>query len=144
MGPSCFQCYKDCVTAFVRNTLVRCLKEVVSNTELVSIYHSLITSVFGLLPSKLLSKFERFQRRAHRLICDPSCDCEGFLPLSTKFEAAAVQSLFRAEASVHHPLHHLVPDRLPASNKFRFPVCVTNQRLNSFLPWAAELCNFSV
>ena len=47
-------------TASQRLYVIRCLKEIVSNTELVSIYHSLITSifvyaspVFGRLPSKL-------------------------------------------------------------------------------------------
>ena len=135
-------------TASKRLYIIRCLKEVVTTRELVNIYHSLITSIFmyaspvyGRLPAKLLSKFERFQKRAHRLICGPSCDCDGFPMLSLKLENAAVELLLRSEASVQHPLNSFVPHRLPASRRLRLPTCVTTRRLNSFFPWASQLYN---
>ena len=112
------------------------------------VYHAIITTVFlyaspvyGCLPSTLLSKLERFQRRAHRIVCGPTCDCNHFPPLSSKFEAAALQLLLRAETNNYHPLHELVPPRLPASNKLRMPACATSRRLNSFLSWSILLHN---
>ena len=135
-------------TASQRLYVIRCLKDSLSREELVRVYHAIITSVFlyaspvyGCLSSTLLSKLERFQRRAHRIVCGPTCDCNHFPPLSSKFEAAALQLLLRAETNNYHPLHELVPPRLPASNKLRMPACATSRRLNSFVPWSILLHN---
>jgi hypothetical protein len=135
-------------TASQRLYIIRRLKDFVCTDELVRIYHALITSVFvyaspvyGRLPVTLLTKLERFQKRAHRLICGPNCECNFFPPLASRFEDAAIQLLLRSESSVSHPLHDLVPERLPASNRFRMPTCCTNRRLDSFIPWSIVLSN---
>lgn len=130
--------------------IIRCMKSFVSSTdELVRIYHALITSVFryasptfGLLPVTLLSKLERFQRRAHRLVCGQSgCECNRFPSLASRFEDAAVEFLLRAEANGSHPLNHRVPERLPRTNLLRHPFCNSSRRLNSFVPWTCRLIN---
>ena len=127
--------------------IIRCMKSFVSTDELVQVYHALITSViryasptFGLLPVTLLTKLERFQRRAHRIICG-KCECIRFPSLGSQFEDAAVEFLLRAEANRSHPLHHRIPERLPSTGHLRQPFCNTNRRLNSFVPWTCKLIN---
>ena len=65
--------------------IIRSLKNCLTAPELIRVYHSVITSLFmsaspacSQLPTTFLAKMERFQRRGHRLICGPSCDCNGF------------------------------------------------------------------
>lgn len=123
--------------------VIRTLKAYVSRPELLLVYHAIITSLlmyaspaYGQLPATLLAKLERFQSRAHRLVCESSsCDCSG------KLEVAAVNLLQRAEIHDNHPLHKYVPGRLPATGKLRLPYCKTTRRLNSFLIWSAILTN---
>ena len=129
--------------------IIRCMKSCITREELVKIYHALITSVIcyaspaiGSPPLTLMTKLERFQRRAHRLICDqPACECDSFPPLRLRFEDAAIKLLLQAEHNVGHPLHDRLPRRLPVTNHFTNPVCITNRRLNSFFPWACRLIN---
>lgn len=136
-------------TASRRLHIIRCMKSCVPPKDLVTIYHALITSIlcyaspaFGLLPATLLTRLERFQRRAHRLICGQSaCQCSGFPSLNDRFADSATDLLLRAEANCSHPLHRRIPARLPSTNQFRNPVCLTNRRLNSFFPWACRLHN---
>ncbi|MEL7308264.1 MAG: reverse transcriptase family protein, partial [Pseudomonadota bacterium] len=63
-------------SASKRLYLIRRLKDYLCNKDLTRVYHCIITSLFlyaspvyGHLPSSLLSKLEKFQKRAHRLIC---------------------------------------------------------------------------
>ena len=128
--------------------VIRCLKNCLSTPERVQVYHTLITSLFlyaspvyGQLPSTLMAKLESFQKRTHRFICGPACDCDAFPHLCSRFRDAAVQILLRSEANQCHPLHGLVPERLSATKHFRIPACVTTRRLNSFFPWASQLYN---
>ena len=129
--------------------IIRCLKDYLTPTELIRIYHAIITSLFvyaapvyGNLNSTLSTKLERFQRRAHRLICGPTpCTCNRFPTLRSRFEDAAVQLLLCSEGNKDHPLHEYVPERLPLTSKFRMPVCATTRRLNSFFPWASHFNN---
>ena len=129
--------------------IIRCLKDCMTPTQLIHIYHAMITSLFlyaspvyGHLPATLMSKMEKFQKRGHRLICGSSCSCDAFPSLEEKFEQAALQLLLSAEANEEHSLHVFVPERLPASGKFRLPVCRTTLRLNSFIPWTCRVSNF--
>ena len=128
--------------------IIRRLKEFIVPVEVARVYHAIITSVFfyaspvyGRLPLKLLSKLERFQKRAHRLICGHDCTCDLFPSVSSKLEEAALQLLLSSESNHAHPLHKLVPHRLPASNRLSVPMSFTNRRLSSFFPWATELFN---
>ena len=128
--------------------IIRRLKDFVHPRELIRIHHAIVTSLFlyaspvyGRLPLKLLSKLERFQKRAHRMICGPDCYCDLFPSLSSKLEDAAVKLLLLSERNRDHPLHAFVPTRLPASNRFSVPMCVTNRRQNAFFCWATILYN---
>lgn len=134
--------------------IIRSMKSFVTTTHLAQIYHALITSVFlyaspsfGLLPSTQLSKMERFQRRAHRLVCgwsgNDSCECNRFPSLGDRFEDAAVELFLRIETNCNHPLHNRLPERLLPSKRLRHPFCNTNRRLNSFFPWTCRLLNSS-
>ena len=135
-------------TASQRLYIIRRLKDCMNSVELARVYHAMISSVFfyaspvyGRLPSKLSTKLERFQRRAHRLICDQTCDCVLFPSVLSKLQDAAVKILLLSEVNPEHPLHAFVPHRLPASNRLSVPFCVTNRRQNSFFPWSTELYN---
>ena len=127
---------------------VRLMRNVVHAQKVMQVYHALITSLFlyaspiyGNLPVSLMNKLEKFQRRAHRIICGPDCECDGFPSLREKFESAAVCLFLKAEANAEHPLHSFLPPRMPASRQLKMPFCTTSRRLNSFLPWAIQLCN---
>ena len=135
-------------TASRRLHIIRCLKNMLDTKELVNVYHALITSVLmyaspacGRLPITLINKLERLQKRAHRIICSPNCECSSFPLLSSRFDAAATDLLIRSGDHSSHPLYHLVPDKLPRRGHFRIPACNTNRRLNSFFPWASLLYN---
>lgn len=136
-------------TASRRLHIIRCLKDTLNRSEIRQIYHALISSVllyaspaYGRLPKSLITKLDRFQKRAHRLICGSPCDCSHFPPITTKLEDAARKLLLRAETCSTHPLHRFVPRRLRASGKFSVPACATDRRLNSFFPWACLLYNY--
>ena len=65
--------------------IIRTLKKVMTVQDLKLVYHSLITSllkycslVYGHLCPAQLSKFERFQKRSHRIICGNDCSCTDF------------------------------------------------------------------
>ena len=128
--------------------VVRCMKSSVCKDELIRIYHAINTAVifyaspvYGLLPSTLLAKLERFQRRAHRLICGAECNCDGFPPIRNRFQTSALKILLRAESDSSHPLHPFVPERLPSTRRFRNPPVSTTRRLNSFFPWTCRTFN---
>ena len=129
--------------------VIRLLKAFVTKPDLINVYHAIITSLFlyaapvyGQMPTTLLSKLEKFQRRGHRMICgDSSCDCSAFPSLLRKLEDAAMKLLRQAETNTSHPLHAYVPQRLPVTNKYRLPVSHTTRRLNSFFVWASRVAN---
>ena len=112
------------------------------------IYHAIVTAlfmyaspVFGCLPLKLLSKIERFQKRAHRIICGSDCSCKLFPPIPSRLLEAAVRLLLISEANPSHPLYAYVPRRLPASNRLAMPMCATSRWLRSFFPFVIEFYN---
>ena len=131
--------------------IIRCLKSYISAANLMRVYHALITTLFlyaspvyGKLPATLLCKIVSFQRRAHRLVCGPACECDGFPDVERRFEDSAERLLLAAEMNPDHPLHTFVPVRLPSTNKFRLPACNTTRRLNSFFLWAPRVSNSGI
>ena len=108
----------------------------------ITVYHSIVTSIFLYacpvfcgVPSKLLHKLERFQARAHRIICGRHCPCDSFPSMSDRFLHAGIKFFKYCENHQNHPLHHLVPTRLPRSNHLCMPHCNSTRRLRSFFPW---------
>ena len=129
--------------------IIRILKRVLPNQTLILVYHSLITSLllyaaplFSWLPCKIEHQLEKFQRRAHRLICSESCTCAAFPPLASVRKKRAVTFLICCENFKDHPLHPFVPQRLPRSGHFRLPCASTSRRLHSFFPHTCQLANF--
>ena len=112
------------------------------------IYYSLITSLllyaaplFAWLPSEIDNKMEKFQKRAHRLICGAPCTCSSFPSLASVRQKRAVSFLLSCEAFPDHPLHRFVPQRLPRTGHFRLPFASTSRRLRSFFPLTCQLAN---
>ena len=128
--------------------IIRCLKDVLSTKELVTVYHAIITSVilyasptYGNLSMQLKLKLERFQRRAHRLICGRDCGCEKFPAISRLLSDRGLRYLEGCEKLKSHPLHQLVPKRLENSGHLVLSHSSTNRRLHSFFPWFCAVAN---
>lgn len=128
--------------------IIRCLKDVLSRKELIIVYHAIITSLlmyasptYGNLPKGLLCKLEQFHKRAHRLICGNDCNCDSFHSISSLFIERGLSFLYCCENHSSHPLHHLVPERLPRTGKLKLSYCMTSRRLNTFFPWICVVSN---
>ena len=128
--------------------VIRLLKSFMPTDDLKIIYHALITSlivyaspVYGRLNANLLYKLERFQKRAHRLICGSSCICNSFESIELRFRKACVKFFLKCESSEKHPLHGLVPQRTNRTGLVTVPFCRTEKRLRTFLPHACLLVN---
>lgn len=131
--------------------IIRSLKPTLSKRELISVYHSVITSIFlyaapafGHIPKCIVEKIERFQRRAHRIICGTDCTCDFFPLLSDKIQASGLKFLQACENSTIHPLHDYVPERLQRTGLYRLSVCATSRRQHSFFPWYCLIYNNSL
>jgi len=121
--------------------IIRCLRNILPKEDLICVYHALVTTlflygspIFGNAPSSFFLKLEKFQRRAHKLICSPSCKCERFPEISRRFLDAGLKFLGTC-TNEDHPLNHLVPARLQRTGHFRLPLCMSSRRLNSFFPF---------
>ena len=98
-------------------------------------FSSLVASpLFLSLPSSVTSKMDKFQKRAHPIICGIHCTCTNFPPLSHVCQSRAIFFFNTCEQFPCHPLHHLIPPRLPRSLHYRLPHVSTTRRLQSFIP----------
>ena len=128
--------------------VIRVLRNFLPRSKLICVYHSLITSIllyaaplFSWLPTLLEKRLEKFQNRAHRIICGKSCECSDFPLLSCVRQQRAATFLQSCETFLEHPLHDIIPERLPRSGQFRLPVSRTSRRLRSFVPWTCLKAN---
>lgn len=126
--------------AFVHNTKI---KGTCTFGEVIREYHaSPFLHVFGRFPLKLTSNFERFQKRAHLIICAPCCSCERFLSLSSNFEEAAVKLLLVSEANCTHVLHDFCCTPATSVLKPNKRVCAKDCHQNFFLwNWSSFQCS---
>ena len=127
--------------------IIRCLRDSLCKNELISVYHAIITALFiyaspvyGNLSLVLLSKLNRFQKRAHRLICGRHCSCNMFDDISDTFLQCGLKLLLNCENPCH-PLSTFVPNRLLYTRHFMLPVSHTARRSNSFFPWFCARSN---
>ena len=119
--------------------LLRVLKPIVSHSQLHTILTAYICSiidysapVFGIPPSTIRDTVDNFYKRCLKIMgCNDVCYAN-FRFCSVRFTSLTVKLLFKAESLSFHKLHHLVPARLPRTNKFRIPYAHTNRRLNCF------------
>ena len=79
--------------------------------------------------------------RVHRIICGMDCQCENFPPLKDKFNDDRIKFFLSCETNLSHPLHPLVPSRLPRTEHFRLPSIHSARRLKSFFPHFCLMCN---
>ena len=122
--------------------VVRTLKSVLTKKELIVVYHSLISSLlfyasslFVSLPVNIENKLQYFHNRAHRIICGVNCLCDKFPSLCSVRLNRASCFFKKCELFPSHPLHHLIPSRMPRTSHFRLPHIVTSRRLRSFIPF---------
>ena len=135
------------LTASRRLYTIRALKSLVPKNRLVEVFNGFILSVllyaapvFCKLPASVTRQMERLRKRAHRIICDESCQC-GIVPDFVKLHKLACLKFLTACELPDHPLHDFVPPRLPASRQYRLPICVTSRRLRSFFPCVCAMYN---
>jgi hypothetical protein len=128
--------------------VIRVLRNFLPRPKLICVYHSLVTSIllyaaplFSWLPTQIERRLEKFQNRAHRIICGNHCDCHDFPPLSCVRQRRAKTFLRSCESFTEHPLHQIIPERLPRTGQFRLPVSRTSRRLRSFVPWTCLKAN---
>ena len=136
------------VRASRRLFIIRRLNDVISKKDLICVYHAIITSLFlyacpvyGRLPETHMNRLERFQTRAHRIICGKHCKCERFLSLRVQMRDCGLKFLSSCEQHLSHPLNNRVPPRLPNTGLFRLPYARTSRRLTSFFPYFCALSN---
>ena len=115
--------------------ILRSLKNVITNEEIKLIYFSIIRSIleyncqlFLKTSTGLSNKLDQLQRRAHRVFCDQPCEC---LPDLSIRRLNISRKLFHKTFDVAHPLHKLLPNRLP-SGRFNINSSRTNTFLNTF------------
>ena len=148
---SCDLRWKIHIDAIVRLSssrlhLLRLLKPILCTKDLVVVYNSIIVSVltyaspvFIGLNVNLSEALERVQRRAHRVICGSHCGCDAFSAISVIRLQQAMKLMRSAEMFPYHPLHNLVPQRLPHTNVFQQPPANTDRRLRSFVPFTTRV-----
>ena len=117
---------------------LRILKPICDEHQLRVAYFSLIHSVlsycgplFMSLPKKTFKKIQTFARRCHKIIHDPDCNCKVTHSFESFFTNMALK-LFNAAQSNDHPLHSLIPRRLPRSNRWEVNFSRTLRRQRSF------------
>lgn len=137
------------LSASRRLHILRCLRRFVSKEMLFTVFRASVLAVvlyasplFGSLPYKAKCSVNKIVKRAHRIICGPLCEptCD-YVPDVTKLrDKAACNLLLKCEIP-DHPLHCLVPPKMPRTNHFRLPHCSTLRRMNSFFPSTCLLVN---
>ena len=135
-------------TCSSRLYLLRRLKPILSKSDLIIVYQAVIVSVllyaaplFVGLSVTLSEGLEIIRKRAHRIVCGCFCECGMFPRIEDLRQAQSLKLLCHAELDTSHPLHRLVPDRLPRSDALLMPFVRTSRRLASFIPQTCFLAN---
>ena len=135
-------------TCSSRLYLLRRLKPILSKCDLIIVYQAVIVSVllyaaplFVGLSVTLSECLEIIRKRAHRIVCGSFCECDKFLKIADLRQQQSLKLLRQAELNTNHPLHRLVPDRLPRSYALSMPFARTSRRQASFIPQTCFLAN---
>ena len=126
------------------------VRQYLSPEDLHRVYETSIRSIveyacpaFIGLSSTLEKLLQRIDRRAHRIIDSkgrPASNCS-CVPLQARRQQTSLKLFIQCEKEKDHVLHHLIPERLPNTRRFRIPYSRTDTRKRSFLPYMAELFN---
>ena len=128
---------------------MRVLKPSFSKDEMILVYNSLVRSLFEYCAPLFMgssacnkSKFDRLQKRFHRIICGKSCKEPCLSSLSERREILSLKFLMKI-MQPNHVLHHLLPFQFN-SGRFRLLSRRTTRRSLSFFPLVCEMYNNSL
>ena len=129
--------------------ILRQLNPFLSIVRLVDIYYACVRSIleycsplFCNLKQYESNSLDVVQNRCHRIICgSSSCLCSFFVPLTYRRTLNSFKLFDALVNDSSHPLHHLMPSRLPFSNKFRIPLCSNLIIKRSFIVQMSQLSN---
>ena len=117
---------------------LRVLKPICDDQQLRVAYCSLIQSIlcyaaplFMSMPKKIFKRIYIFSRRCHKVIHGTDCSCNAIEFCENTFTSFAIK-LFQAAQSSDHPLHFLIPRRLPRSNSWDVEFSRTLRRQQTF------------
>ena len=117
---------------------LRIIKPICDDHQLRAAYFSLIHGIlcyaaplFMNLPAKIFIRIQIFVRRCHKVIHATDCQCHVSRPYESVFTNMAFK-LFEAAQSSDHPLHYLIPRRLPRSNRWEVVFSRTLRRQRTF------------
>ena len=134
--------------AFGRIFALRLLKKSLTKDELIIIYNCFIrsileygSSVFIGLSTANKKSLKKVQRRAHNVICQPSCHCNILANLDDRRSVLAMNIFKEAASHSVHLLHNLIPMRMAASGKYDQFYSRTECRKKTFLPTMTKLAN---
>lgn len=144
---------KICSKASQRLYILRCIKHLVNKNELFNIFSSIILSIilyacpiFVKLDHCSRTIINRLLKRCHSLICNYDCttDCKYFVNLESMIFKYATKTLLNIEKDRDHPLHNILPHRLPRTNHFFVRHIRTTFATNSFVPIMTQYINNSI
>jgi hypothetical protein len=130
--------------------ILRILRGHIDEIELLQVYNAIIRSLmeyacpaFVGLNNKLSKKLEKIQRRALGIIFYDKPESIIHLNIDSIHERRIrlALKLFNKMQTPLHILHDLLPDIMPRTKHYRLPTCVSNRRLNSFLPFTTIMYN---
>jgi len=128
--------------------LIRSLKQYITKKDLVIIYKSKILSILNYaselfinLPQHLNHVIDKICKRVHSIVCHPNCNCPLFeLPSCVRIKQS-INLYLKAHCDTSHPIHNLIPKKLPKSGKFRQPQSLSERHKRTFIPFITEVIN---
>ena len=141
---------KNIIATASRNLFaLRTVKPFISRKNCVSVYSATVRTHLEYCSSLFIGTsfcntlaLDYVQSRAHRIICNSSCDCSLLPSLTCRRNDHAVKLFL---ASSKDPTHILNPILPPVSilnpNRFIQPSSRTSRRLNSFVPFVTNVIN---
>jgi len=136
--------YKKCSQ---RLCIIRKLKPILSEKDLILIYYGFIDSImsycsslFVNLPQYLSLKLDKIHKRAQKIIFDGRTDKDKPVKPSTRRHILAMKLFTKIEQS-NHVLHHYLPEKLRFTKKYRTELNRTKRRARQFFPHMVRKVN---
>jgi len=128
--------------------VIRILKPVLSQKDLLTFYHGSVLSLLQYaselyihLPIHLSQRIDKLANRFHYMIHHYKCSCNLFKSPSEIRRQKATKLFLSASHDKQHPLNRLIPDKLPNTGKYRQPLVATDRAAKSFIPYTTKLVN---
>lgn len=133
----------------IRNILKRCssrmyalrvLKPICDEKFMFQVYAGLIRSlleyacpVFMGTSVTLNTQINCLIKRCHRIVHNQECNCDMFDSFQSRRLVIAKTLFFKIESNPDHPLHRLIPHRLPRTNHYFIDFCRTQRKKDTFV-----------